>query len=799
MRPAGWAGVRGALVVGALCASCTGSEPKPPPLMQVDLVGQTAGYTGAMSVTVPRLHAQQRPGGGWHVVAEVVADYSGTHSFDGLHTQFHSTLVPRDRIKLVADGKEWPAVVDTSLQNPLGDNLIVSSESPRRGVGWVAWDVDTPLLGDDLFVRLHAYEGDADVRVRGSWRTADRQPAVAVQLLDPIGTPTAAPVALTSGSVRVERAQTWNPWLLPAKPGTWTVTGEGYAPTTVVIPDPPPAELAVSLERTDAATRFDSELVGVWGPAHTDRRDDLLRVADGLGDPQAVDDWVDANLGLLPTMSFQHGEDFVIRRGAAAPFERALVARDLLRRQGRQARVACGDLETEPTRALYAASEAMAADAVLEPTVARVRSATDALAPAVAAGLATWPERPLGQRARFDVMPEWCWVEHRAATLSDDTPWQTLDLRPKAARTTPLPPAWRTMVTLGDEVWWIAISLGATYRHMDGGKESFETVELVQNRTNGALLSDSAVLIDLFKGAEPGMMRSQVSVLTDDEVRGEEGKDFGRSDLVSVYLNIQWTDPDHMGDSNRTFDVWSPRPDEQLTALRILLSADSGMTDLARVQRRVSRAISGGHPAPGALAMWTRHDLYSLIRGQVTGGQVSAEPQVLATTLRAFEDGRASWNFQALPSAVPAHLGEGADPDAVARFVSADAVARAELLGVPAPVAPTEWVRDESEGNHIYKADSFDQSGVIRGLGQSAYAVEPGGTWWMVDRVGGGASWLDRAGAAAAPAPVAPIDVPVGDRVWPYLFWDRTIRCTEGARWAKLLQKPGPASCAAQP
>ncbi len=796
MRPLGLGWTAPALLALGLAASCTPSAPTPPPLMQVDLVGQTIGYTGAMNVSVPKIHAQQRPGGGWHVVAELVADYGGTHSFDGLHTQFHSTLVPRDRIKLVADGKEWPSVVDAALANPIGDNLIVSSEPPRRGAGRIAWDVDTPLLGDDLFVRLHAYEGDADVRIRGVWRTADKQPAVAVQLLDPIGTPTAAPAVLTSGTDRVERGATWNPWLLPAKPGTWTVSGDGYAPTTIVISDPPPAELAVSLTRTDSATRFDSELVAVWGPAQVDRRDDVLRVADGLDDAQGAADWVIANVGMLPTMSFQHGEGYVMRRGAAGPFERALLARDLVRRQGREARVACGDLDDQATESLYITLPAPKPDPLLTSTVARVKGVADTLKPGVAAGLASWPERPLGQRARFDVTPEWCWVEHRPITQSADTPWATMDLRPKALQATPLPQAWRTMTALGDEVWWMAVSLGATYRHMDGGKESFETVELVQNRTNGALLSDSAVLIDLFKGAEPGMMRSQVSVLTDDEVRGEEGKDFGRTDLVSVYLNIQWSDPDHMGDSNRTFDVWIPRPGESLSALRILLSADSGMVDLARVQRRVSRSISGAHPAPGALAMWTRHDLYSLIRTQVSGGQVSAEPQVLATTLRAFDDGLASWNFQALPSTVPARPGEGSDPDAVAAFVSADAAARAELLGAPPPAAPTEWVRDEGEGNHIYKADAFDQSSVIRGLGQSVYAVEPGGTWWMVDRVGGGASWLDRAGAPAVPAPVAPTDVPLGDRVWPYLFWDRTIRCTEGARWAALVRHPAPATCA---
>jgi hypothetical protein len=795
MRPGGWGWTAAALLAGGLGVACTPTPSAPPPLMQVDLEGQTIGYTGAMNVRVPRLHAQQRPGGGWHVVAEVVADYAGTHSFDGLHTQFHSTLVPRDRIMLVADGKEWPSVADGALQNPIEDNLIVSSEPPRRAAGRIAWDVDTPLLGDDLFVRLHAYEGDADVRIRGAWRTPDRQPAVAVQLVDPIGTPTVAPVALTSGTQRVQRVNTWSPWLVPAKPGTWTVVGDGYAPTTVVIPDPPPTELTVSLTRTDVATQFDTELTAAWGPVQPDRRDDVLQVADDLDDPESAADWVIANLSALPTMSFQHGEGFVVRRGAGGPFERALLARDLVRRQGREARVACGDLELDDTLSLYATPPAPQPDPLLASTLARVKPTADALKPAVAAGLATWPERPLGKRARYDVLPEWCWVEHRPYTQSDDTPWSTLDLRPKALQDTPLPAPWRTMVALGDEVWWVAISLGATYRHMDGDKERFETVELVQSRTNGALLSDSAVLIDLFKGAEPGMMRSQVSVVTDDEVRGEEGKDFGRSDLVSVYLNIQWSDPDRMGDANRTFDLWIPRPDESLTALRILLSADSGMLDVARAQRRVSRAISGAHPAPDALAMWSRHDVYSLIRSHLTGGQVSAEPQVLATTLRAFEDGRASWNFQALPSAVPARPGEGSDADAVAAFVSADAAARAELLGASPPAAPTEWVRDEGEGNHIYKADAFDQSSVIRGLGQTAYAVEPGGTWWMVDRVGGGASWLDRAGAPAVPAPAAPMNVPVGDRVWPYLFWDRTIRCTEGARWAAMLGHPAPASC----
>lgn len=796
MRPVvtGWS--RAGLLMAGLGLSCTSTPPAPPPLMQVDLKGQAMGFTGAMNVTVPRLHAQQRPGGGWHVVAEVVGDYGGTYSFDGLKTQFHSTLVPRDRIKLVADGKEWSSVVDASLQNPLGDNLIVSSDPPRRGVGQVAWDVDTPLLGDDLFVRLHAYEGDANVRIRGSWRTADRQPAVAIQLLEPSGTLVSAPVVLTSGAARVERTVPWTPWLVPAKPGTWTVSAAGYAPTQIVIPDPPPPEMTVSLTRLDLATAFDSELVETWGPAELDRRDDVLRVADGIVDPTEVPVWLEEHVGLLPTMSFQHGEGYAVRRGAAAPFERALLGRDLIRRLGREARIVCGDLDPVTTASLYASPPAPPVDPALATTLSRVKVGADALAAGVKAGLASWPERPAGGRSRFDVTPEWCWVETRAHTESPDTPWVSVDLRPKALQAEPLWAPWRLATVVGEEVWWVQISVAATYRHVVAGKESFERVKIVEHQTNGALLSDSAVLIDLFKGAVPGVLRSQISVLTDDEVRGEAGVDFAQAELAWVDLRLSWTDPDHMGDSNRTFDVWVPRPEDSLTAMRIVLSADSGMVDLARVQRRLSRAISGAHPAPGALAMWTRHDLYSAIRTHLTGGQVAAEPQILATTLRSFDDGRAWWTFDALPSTLPARPGVGTDPHEVARFASADAAARAEVLGVPIPAAPTEWVRDQSDVMHLYKTDSYQQGAAVRSLVQTAYAVEPGGTWWMVDRVSGSASWMDRAGAPALPPPVEPADVPAGDRVWPYLFWDRTIRCTEGARWAALLGRPALKSCA---
>lgn len=788
---------RGAL--GLLCAAslgCGTPPPAPVKLMEVELTGQAVGFTGAMDVTVQHLHAQQRPGGGWHVVAELSADYAGTHSFDGLHTQFHSTLVPRDRIKLVADGKEWPSVVDITLDNAIGDNLILPSEPPRRAQGRIAWDVDTPLLGDDLFVRLHAYEGVTDIRLRGKWRTADKQPAVAVQLIEPSGAVVAAPVVLSSGTTHVARSTPWNPWLLPARAGTWTVTGEGYAPIEVVIPDPPPAELSVTVSRTDAATRFDSQLVDAWGPASGDRRDDVLRVADGPVEADGVADWLEAHVGVLPTMSFQHGVGYAVRRGAAAPFERALLGRDLLRRLGRDARVACGDLEPDQAAVVYGPAPAPAIDPVLAAPVAALKADVDALTPAVSGTMAAWAERPLGSRSRYDVVPEWCWVESRMPTKSDDTPWQTTDLRPAAMRSTPLPTAWRTMTSLGDEVWWIAVSVGATYQHGVGEGSTFETVELVSNRTNAALLSETALLIDLFKAGEPGLMRSQIAVLSDDEVRGEEGKDFARAELVSVYLNITWTDPDHMGDASRTWDLWIPRPGEELTSYRLLLSADSGMVNAARVQERLSQAISGAHPAPGALALWSRHDLYGALRAQLTAGQLSAEPQILATSLRAFEDGRAWWTFDAYPSTLPAQTGASFDQGEVARWAAADAALRARILGVPVPAPPTEWVRSEADGGRIYQADAADQSSVIRGLTLYAYAVEPGGAWWQVDRVAGGLSWMDRRGAPASPPPQAPADVPAGDRIWPHLFWDRTVRCTEGTRWAALLGRPSPGDCA---
>lgn len=770
--------VAGALLWGAT-AACPAPEAvpeapvveAPAPLEPEVVVFEPARRTAAApEVRVEVLHAvasREEPNFPWVVDVTLGMRWLRAFTFDGDRMTSRSVAVRRADVVLLVDGAVVAPEADPDPDPQRTGFLIVPFEPPFALTEALSYALPAGALPADVVLRVGTTQGHVDVVLAGAPSAEGR--GVIVQPQDPWGRGIAAPGTVTAGEAAIVREGKALGYEVPAVPGTLQLAVDGYAPAEVTLADPLPATLPVTLVPEDGAADA-LPWVSAFEPA--DRISPARpydRVSAGLRTVDEATAFVRDTIAVLPTNGVRRGSDAILRLGAGSPHERAMLLRHLLSALDVEGRIVCGDLEPHQAEAIYTdAVDLPDLPAPYSAWVAELTPQVDALSEGWAAAPAPPGEDPL--RVVADLVAEWCWVE---VPEGEDT-YRQLDLRPPPFDETPLPFQWRTAERDGPELWHLEVTLSA-YGRRPGGE--LGEMELATYRLNAVSLSDAAVVFDLQADARGKTLQARTFAVSDAHVAMREGGSVPLRDLGVLMLHVRWTDPDRMESGTRMLELWNQNANVPPMALRVLFGGDAGVRGSERVAQHLGLAVPGAFPVPGVAAMRAQQDAYEMLRNHLAGGVQGMGASVTVSSLTAWSDGRVGARIERVGPELPAWVGAAPDAAARARFLAADAVARAFVMGVPAPDAPAEWLSTSTDLGKLRTRWGQVQTYVARTLETADYGQSPDAELWWSWAETGAQGWFVGAARDLPTPPQVPRSIKRGDPRWSHAVFDRPVRC----------------------
>lgn len=780
------------LVLGLVtaCPMAPESSVAPPPVVERWAPEAPPSQLETLTVAAPRVTAT-RTEEGWRVEPSLVLRHDRRLVFAGLGTEVRGVLVPHSGFVLQGGGLQVAAQPAGPGDPGAAGAVLVPGDGARRREHTPVFLWPGNPLPDDLVLRYVAEQETGEVLLRGRWRDEAGQAATAIVPVDLGGRLVLAPGRVEGPAIPVERRKEGVPFLVPADAGPVTLVLEGYEPVALELHAEDAATLEVTvLPTASPEVALESALAATWPAPSAPLVQDLAELAITLRTPEAAVAWVREHVSVRPTSSLRLGPEAAARAGAGGPQERALVARDLLARLGLQSDFVCGDLPLAEARSTYTVRAPPPAAAPLSTWIAAAATSRDALAPRLAGALSDWATRPLPVRHRFALVPEWCWVD---AGVSPDEAWTRHDLRPDPI-VSPIPFPWRSTAKVKPDTWRVMFLLEAHSQ----GPEGWRSVRVAEAAPTSIDLSERALLFDLYPGSAARTYGSQQSTVYTEMMAGERGPEVELSELRQISLTITLKDPDSVGSRSQVIELWQYEGAPPPRSIRVFASMDTGARTLDHVAQRLAFAVRGRAPDPGVAALWARHDLYTVVRDQLLGGEAAAEPTILLTVLEDLGDEAPAWRMEAWPPPSPVSLEAPPSDDAIARFAAADAAARALVLDPAAslPDPPTRWLDTAADLATWSGPSTRVQMGVARGLDRVDYGVGEAGALWIRDPASGGVTWHQPVAWVRPSVPPSMAGVPPGDPEWPSHRWDLPVRCHEALRWAAWRGMEAPAACA---
>lgn len=520
----------------------------------------------------------------------------------------------------------------------------------------------------------------------------------------------------------------------------------------------------------------------------------LSGVMEGLSTLEDVERAVQS-LAVLPTTGIQRGPRAVWTRQGGSPLERAELARQMLQMLGHRGELVCGDLTTDQIESIFQGALSTDADDPLASTWTQAATQMESLVPALSSFLEESGDAADGRRARIPLVPEWCWVR-----VGGEGEQIQLDLRPDGARDTPLPPVWRVTSDTSTDQWRLQVRFHA--RRLvgrNGEEEVYESVSLIDHQVPASVLSDRALVFDLYPDAlheGPARLRSQLTVMGDDEAGGRIGAHVTRDKLDAVWVDLYWSDPRGVEAGRDSAMLFSRDRDPVLPErLRVVMSGDTGAVDGHAVTLRLREAYHHQHLDPSVAAVLARHDLFSALRRRLSETE-RAEPSVLTSSFAWMPDGSVRQRFVDESPSPPAFVERDADHvEQIARSSAADAVARSLITG-KAVEPPARWFEGEGFVQSLSNAGRFDQWQLRELRGEldetHRFGVDADRTldsFWSWQATTGELQDMGLSRETSPwPTPLAvPEDAAPNEPIWVHRHWLRPILCHEAPTWSDLL------------
>ncbi len=793
MRVVGWSV---ALVVLAACPSGTAPEAEAPPA-EVALRSETwvparaSGHTGILHVDVVQVTASERREGGWTITPTLLIRHDRPTAFDGQQSTGRAVLVPVAAVTLVVGTDQVPPDVLTTNNPELPDHVFVPFDRPSQVLHRPSYTLADAELPERLAIRVVDDERTAAVvALRGGWTTPEGLPGQPLHLRDRAGR-----AVHTAGTVQVDgEGFALGPddpaAVLPTGFTTAQLTANGFGPVVLT-----PGEGAVTAvvdpvdasatDGEDALARAISQVLPrVTGEAPID----MAVLAARLQSPEEVATWVRNELGVSPVSSLRAGPSAILRRRFAGPLERALLARDLVVAQGLDAVLMCGDLPEHEARAIYDGTlPPDPAAGALETVIAGLRPQQEALTGTLTQALSGWATRPAADRDRYRLLPEWCWTQWgvKGSELSN-----VLELRPPGLDHGPTPHAWRATERTGPDTW----SLTTLLQGNAPSSEGWVHPRYATHSGPVGAMADGVVVLDAHRTPDGQSFQGKAQTLAGGRAGYREGSSYPITRMETVEVLLRLTDPDRVGTREQYLELWARGETPLPQAWRVVITSDTGSRSLEDVAQAYATAVAT--PDSGAGMIRARHALYDAVFAHLTGGMATVEPSLRITVLEDRGDSSVGWRFLVWPPPLPVSLSGPSSVEDRARMSAADAVARALVLGVEPPEAPSFWLQDTSALGRAGHLPDRVRAGIPRHLQAFDFGLTQGTTVWMNDRLSGTASWLDALPHWMPEVEPALSGVRVGDPAWPWKRWDLPVRCHEARRWAAWQGQDVPVGCA---
>lgn len=792
----------------AFWAACTGPSDGPElPVAEEASVGPVAAVRPPFDadLTLPsiRVHAHRVrldpiDGGGWSVGVDARFTLDRAPSVAGLASTVRPRLVEPRQLTLRVDGVPRPVRI-------VGEGGREGAFTLDPVTGWHAsvaleTTVDAGAAPTEVVLTVadEGNRGVAELFALGPPRLPgeDGGPALAITLVDPAGRGVVADLPLErvsdEGAVAAVR---------PAEGGLARLpVGDPTARIVVRLPDgrtvdvPAPSEPGVV--RVALPPEPGGDPLAEHGlPAPEDALGDpVLRLADRLGDPAGVARFVREEIGVLPTSGIGRSVTQVLDLGAGSPIERALLALALVEAQGHVGRFVCGDLPPDHVRALYRGPASAPAAGAGAAALSAARDAARALAPALGEAWRAAGERPERTRhERFDLLPEWCWVQ--TVDGPRDTPVVTdLDLRAAPYDRLPLPATWRLATAPRGDTWRVRVTLYAMARRPGG---DVETVELVAYDGDMSGLGEHPFAFSATVG-EDGFLGSRMRSVSDRALQGREGRTVLADQVEGLFLGVLTDDPRGVDSPQLELDLWradsgGALPRALPRALTVAVSSDAGAADDGAVWRALARTRAAVHPAPDVQSLVALNRWHAQVAHHAAEGLVAAVPTLRLQTLALTDDGLHR-QVHVLPPGPVAWVADPPDDAVRGRYAAGLRIADAVVAGEdPAAVpAPAAWSGDVREIHTLPGFDPAWHGTWARALGRGWWVgTEPDGTTWATSPDDGA---------------IGPVRHGLGPRVdhprgVPTSLDAVAIRCLDLDRWrawAGVDDRRWPEACAAR-
>ncbi len=782
-----------ALLALAGCPSGTSTDGDAP--AEVALRSETwvperaSAHTGILHVDVVQVTASERREGGWTITPTLMIRHDRPTAFDGRQSTGRAVLVPVATVMLVVGEDRIPPDVLTTNNPELPDHVFVPFDRPSQVLHRPSYTLADAELPERLAVRVVDDERTAAVvALRGGWTTPDGRVGHPLHLRDRAGRAVHAGGTVQIDGVGFALGPDDPAAVLPAGFTSAELTAEGYLPVSLAsaegavtaVVDPQDGSAA---DDDDLARAITQVLPRVAGEAPIE----LAVLAARLQSPEEAAAWVRNEVGVSPVQSLRSGPTAILRRRFAGPLERALLTRDLVVAQGLDAVLMCGDLPEHEARAIYEGTlPPDPATGALETVLAGLRPQQDALAGTLTQALSGWSTRPPADRDRYSLLPEWCWTQWgvRGGELSN-----VLELRPPGLDHGPTPHAWRATERTGPDTWSLTMLL-------QGNAPSSEGWVHARYATHSGpvgAMAEGVVVLDAHRTPDGQSFQGKAQTIAGGRAGYRDGNSSPITRMETVEVLLRLTDPDRVGTREQYLELWARGDTPLPQAWRVVITSDTGSRSLDDVAQ--AYAAAAATPDGGAGMIRARHALYDAVFAHLTHGAATVEPSLRITVLEDRGDGNVGWRFMVWPPPLPVSLSGPSSDEDRASMSAADAVARAMVLGVEPPEAPSFWLQDTSALGRAGHLPDRVRSGIPRLLERFDFGLTESTAVWMNERVSGTASWLDALPHWMPEVEAALDSVRMGDPAWPWKRWDLPVRCHEARRWAAWQGLEAPAGC----
>jgi len=572
--------------------------------------------------------------------------------------------------------------------------VTVPADPPRRAFRTVAFEVPEGM-GTSLSLLVDAPQGALQVHLKGDEVHPEGGRAMVIDLKTADGRPVPADTAMEirqgDAVYRVAQSTLGPQWYAPWVDGAFTLRAAA----------PGSQELVLNVDdahgtviRGTLVPEARPGIVGAYAPfvPPVQWQPTIDDVAFALPDVEAITAFV-KNLAVFPTDTIMRHPDAVLRRGGGSPIERSEVARVLLANKGLDTGMVCGDLGEDQARAMFGGRETRRLEGLgdwsarLEPWFSWIADETKERWASMGGDLAIG----MGPRARFALVPEWCWRQIR-------TPdgWTDIDIRP-GATDTPLPILWRSSLKVAPDVYKVGLVFEAVVRDDAGG---FETVEMIRYDSDMPTLSQRGFVLDIMPASDdPGLLRSQLLLVEPGEANGRSGRALRANQVEAVHLVARFVDPVQVSTQQATRVLWQRgQTGANLQQLRSAVSGPFGATEIDQLLPWIQGIYLRDHQFAGAAQLMADHALMGLASRYLADGREPADPAPWLTTLF-LEGGQSYRSVSRVRSSEAASAPQAAPGIDAMQLAMADAAAQEWFDGfaTPAPSSGWTWIKAQDQ------------------------------------------------------------------------------------------------------